>query len=273
LIPTVADDGSQENPLELFLPVEGSVAYHGTSSVFADRIESVGLGSDNGVWTPEDCRAVCGVFEKLQWFGLSNGGYVVLGPWGPDRDVETTGHRHIYLAETYSLAASYARAPGGETSEALLKSLDDLVRFQADERIRREHITQLRRKLGSSGGSAASEIILAATGLAENSQWLAVNNEAFQSLRERLRQLTLNHKRVVYAVLLDKATLRGGTFSTSMGIEVTKPIPARQIIAKAFPVAPRKSGREIGPDTPPGRFDALMELWATWSSRVDEANA
>lgn len=82
-----------DNPLEAYLPPDGWVAYHGTSSVFADRIEAEGLSPENGVWTAEDCRAVCEVFEKLQWFGLSNGGFVVLRPWGPDRDVPMTGQQ------------------------------------------------------------------------------------------------------------------------------------------------------------------------------------
>ena len=288
MLPTVEDDGSGENPLAHHVPVDGWVAYHGTSSVFADRIERAGLSPDNGLWTAEDSRATCEVFEKLQWYGLTNGGYVVLGTWGPGRDLSITGRRHIYLAETYTHASGYAHAPAGETSEALLKSLDDLRRFQTDALVRQEHITQLRTKLykmSNLGGRSQArgrtpssqhspvEEVASAIRLAENVEWLEVHNQRFDSLRERLNQATLDHRPVVYAVLLDKSTLRGGFFSSSMGIEVSRPIPPGKIVAKAFPVAQRKSDREISRDSPPGRFDALMKLWATWESRLEEANA
>lgn len=272
MIPTVEDDGSRENPLDGFLPVDGWVAYHGTSSVFADRLESEGLKADNGVWTPEDCRAVCDAFKKLHWLGLNNGGYLILGAWGPNRDVRVSGKRHIYLAESYSQAAVYGRAPG-ETSQTLLRSLEDLLSFQTDGELRAEHVDSLKRKLHEPEFSSAREDVLAAILLAENIEWLVLLNRVFKPLLEQLRQITSQHQRVVYAVLLDKSTLGGGAFSQPMGIEVTKNVPPSQIIAKAFPVAPRKSDREIGPDTPPGHIDAMFRRFAIWHSRIAEANA
>lgn len=256
--------------------------------IFADRVESAGLTADNGVWTPQDCHAVCRVFEKLQWYGLTDDGYVVLGPWGPGRDLPLSGRRHIYLAETFTRASLYAHVPLGETSRALVGSLQDLQRFEADEGIRAKHVADLEGKLRRMGfesdGStrrgtpppALAEVVrklVTAIHLTQKSDWLKARNEGFRPLRERLELLTAQHLPVVYAVLLDKATWRGGWYSSSMGIEVIKTIPAQQILAKAFPVAVREDDRTISANSPAGQFEALMERDAMWEARAKEANA
>lgn len=288
LIPIIADDGSGDNPLRPYLPAEGWVAYHGTSSAFADRIESAGLTADNGVWTPDDCRAVCRVFESLQWYGLTDDGYAVLGPWGPGRDISISGRRHIYLAETFTRASLYARVPLGETSHALVGSLEDLQRFEADEGIRAEHVADLEKKLRRMGFEPSGatrhgtpppalaepvRTLVNAIHLTQKIDWLEARNEEFRALRERLELLTVQHRPVVYAVLLDKATWRGGWYSPSMGIEVIKTIPPPLILAKAFPVAVREDDRMISANSPPGRFETLMKLDAIWEARAKEANA
>src|SRR5437899_958715 len=117
MIPTVADDLS-ENPLERFVPPRKYVAYHGTSSVYSASIEATGLDPKLAPWTAAECRAVCAVFDALEWsgtFGLEEISYPTLAAWGPSRDIPVSGRRHLYLAHTFRGATVYANVAGGET--------------------------------------------------------------------------------------------------------------------------------------------------------------
>lgn len=274
-LPTVVDDGQSANPLASFIPKDAWIAYHGTSSAYAQSIESAGLTPSASPWTIEDARAVCAVYDRMEWAGPPSRGlgapYPALRVWTLDHDIERTGQRHLYFAECFARATTYAGMVGGETVRALISCLEDLLRLEQEPELRNDQVVRLVRQLRPLGYELDSEYRLLralhgthpsadahvdAIARVRNIEWIRAQNETFAPLLERLRRVKADHEGIVYAVRLTPELLVGAGYS-NMGIEVHRSIPASHLVAKATSTVAR--AREHMTVCPPEDIQAWTE--------------
>lgn len=266
-IPVVCDDGRARNPLEEYVRGRGLVAYHGTSSAYSQSIEINGLSADHMPVRAEDCARVVSAYERLQWFGWRHdpnvgSGISVLAPWGPSRDIKITGHRHLYLAETFARATVFANFPGGETVCALKHCIEQLFEFSERAYLRDAHLQDLAAELeelsdlvhdtgrGPSGVAPSLPRIEQLRRAVEDTRqfrWLDDERERLRTVLKHLHGIVARHEPVVYAARVEaEVSTPGGKIAVSefvgrstMGIEVTEPIPASRLLAKAIRVKAR----------------------------------
>jgi len=173
--------------------------------------------------------------------------YPALRVWTLDHDIERTGQRHVYFAECFARATTYAAMVGGETVRALIGCLEDLLRLEQEAELRNDQVARLVRQLRPVGYELDSEYRLMralhgrhpsadthvdAIAWVRNIEWIRAHNQTFAPLLERLRRVEADHEGIVYALRLTPELLIGARYS-NMGIEVRCPIPASHLVAKA----------------------------------------
>lgn len=270
-LPSVVDDGASDNPLAEFVKDRGFVAYHGTSSAYSESIERHGLSHEHLPFTSEECGRVVEAFRKLEWYGWREdpnvgSGIGVLAHWGPSRDRKRSGHRHVYLAETYGRATIFANFPGGETVCALRHSIEQLVDFVERADLRQAHVDRLADWLRRYGytfdasysvtptpavSTPAAQRRLDAIAASRDIEWLQRDLVDLAPLLERIRSIAASHQPVVYAIQVDpngstpdyvSAGTSIGLFSP-MGIEVMHAISPDRLLGKAMRAGRGFAGR------------------------------
>ena len=74
-------------------------AYHPTSSIFEDDIDSLGLQWQPHVVRRTEVDAVVSIFEEMNWDGAHRGGIAVLKPFSQEFDFGCSHTKPIFLAE------------------------------------------------------------------------------------------------------------------------------------------------------------------------------
>lgn len=252
---TIRDDPLQPDPLARFRAPDRWYAYHGTSALFATAIDDHGLSRPDDLWSRAEHDAVIGIYESIQWEGASGGGYPVLAGYARSRELG-----HVYLAETFARATLYASFPGGETTRALVKSLEDLIRLRDDPKLQEVHREYLARNLRLTGYPA----IRVALDRLNDQEWLIVACLQLEPLLQRLIDVTSMHEGVVYLVELSTEVLSGAYYS-QMGIEVNA-IPFDALVAKATTVALRDESQWSRP------FE-IVQLWLDRFKTLKDADS
>lgn len=214
-----------------YICLDPMVAYHGTSSVFEDQIDSEGLRRTASLVTKEEITQLTSIFEDMQWCGISGGGYPVLKPFSLDFDFRRGHQKPVFLAESSYRALLYACYDwcGGETARAVRYCLADLRRYLASAEVRDEHLETLWYEYNELEKCHA---LLPARPRPVNLLWLKREMERLSRLAERVDSVVSRHTHgVVYAVKFSEAEAALILNSGSMGIEVNS-ISSRQLISK-----------------------------------------
>jgi len=107
------------------------VFYHGTSSIYTERLEEIGFQLGGVPYDMNDILRLCKSYEAIKFYGVGGGGYGVLSAFTAGA-YESTGREYMPVSFAYSYwcARRYARNPGGETVSHIVKAgsqLEDLI--------------------------------------------------------------------------------------------------------------------------------------------------
>ncbi|MDQ3666512.1 MAG: hypothetical protein M3410_08020 [Acidobacteriota bacterium] len=221
---TISDPNDRENPL---IDISGdSLIYHGTSSVFSQRIEEQGF-SFGGF------KATCGA-EIISIVAACEKLY-----FKPDGFAAASGFSQkncVYFSVHFHSARAYALNTGGERMDGAIRAASAFVAFANN----RDHIARQAAHweavLNQHGPHAPTERALFNL---RNSELVRRLAEEVEISRSVLRNALTNGKPVVYAVSADEAWIR--ELSTNAigdwnkepfgGIKLTD-VPANRIVAR-----------------------------------------
>jgi len=96
-------------PFEKFWYDDPYVLYHGTSSSYADNIETTGWKFKEKPYDIHDFVTICNIFESLRWDGTdSNSGYSVLRSFTVGGDGIYVNSKPASFSQTYWTARNYS---------------------------------------------------------------------------------------------------------------------------------------------------------------------
>jgi hypothetical protein len=140
-----------ESPRDVVYPFDKEVFedigifYHGTSSIYSERIEERGFTTDDIPYSIEDVLRVCESYDSVRFAGFSGGGYVVLKSFTLGALASHKSHlMPVSFAQGYWLARRYARNAGGETIAHIIKAgyeFEELVGDPSKRQAHREHLS------------------------------------------------------------------------------------------------------------------------------------
>ena len=141
-----------ESPRDVVYPFDKEVFedigifYHGTSSIYSERIEERGFTTDDIPYSIEDVLRVCESYDSVRFAGfISGGGYGVLKAFTLGA---LASHESQVMPVSFALgywsARRYARNAGGETIAHIIKAgyeFEELVGDPSKRQAHREHLS------------------------------------------------------------------------------------------------------------------------------------
>lgn len=254
---------------------DGWVLFHGTSSVYEERIDSEGLRPGQGAVTRAHLERLGSIYEGLGWCGWDSGGYAVLRGFSMSFDEAVVGGR-LFLAESSKRAALYASSDfrGGEKVRAVRKSLSELDSILNDRERQAQFVAEHERRIASGAPPWPMPPVLKPISTYEVLPWLRARVEALKDAREVVGAVGHHDYGIVYAVRVpDGGPLHGLHYNPSMGIVAERDLPAAWLLGKVrlpdhFQVDP---GEEDHRRSWPARQDrVLLALGGpgTWRHRA-----
>jgi len=173
------------------------------------------------------------IFKSMNWYGLSSGGYVVLGSFTLQGDFAGADAKPVYFREYSTRSLIYARRDfaGGESARAVRFAFRDLETYLNDERVREEHYQKQYQECCSllRSGALPTRVVRV------NLDWLRARLTALRPLRQRCDDIEQAHTHgVVYAVRFGKADLPFLNYLGAMGLRCYTPLGADRIVGKAI---------------------------------------
>lgn len=246
--------------------LDGSVYYHGTSSLAEGGIEREGFIWSENTCTLEEINSVTHVFDQLHWTGSHNEGFAVLrGFTQSDFDLGNGNSKGISFARTSARAMLYASKEwsGGETARALRLAFEDLDRYLEDPKFRQKQMQQSWQELRSRFGgiqmpkdckpkrpeelcfehirnlwrfySGFPRVKIGVEPVAFNTGWLHSELRELKPLRDRVCRLTAAYQYgVVYAVRFLAGDIANAVKRTNGELYLQQLLPSKGIIAKAI---------------------------------------
>jgi hypothetical protein len=198
------------------------VAYHRSSSIFEEQIDTDGLRWSPTVCSKSEVEEIAYAFETMGWAGVSGGGFVVLDPFTLSADFGSSEQKPIYLREHSLLPLTYTTRDfaGGESARAIRCAIADFEQYLNDSETRHQHARHRERNYGE-----FRDVDL---------DWLSGQIRSFRDLYEQCRDALEQHKYgVIYAVRFCREDLRLPSYSSSIGIHCFFDIGPERLVAKA----------------------------------------
>jgi hypothetical protein len=130
-----------------------NILFHGTSSLFEDKIDSSGLRYTTRAYNKNDLDFILASFEGIWWGGKANAGLPVLASYSREDFNRGDGStKPVFLAETSARAGLYSIRDyaGGETARAIRAAVRDLTDYCSDLDVRLEALKDAwRSRVGS----------------------------------------------------------------------------------------------------------------------------
>ena len=206
------------------------VAFHGTSSVCEQQIESHGLYWQPISYQRRQIEAIIRIFRSMNWAEFDLGGFGVLSTFTAG-DFSGKEKKPIFLAETDARATLFATVDfaGGETARAVRKAIDDLDRFMKSRELREQDYEQQKK--------ACIDLIkvngLPSRVIRVNITWLGDQINALHEIRKSCEDLKNTYRYgVIYAVRFKTEDLPYLAHSWGTGLQVFRKIDPDRILGK-----------------------------------------
>ena len=183
------------------------IFYHGTSSIFSERLATNGFRLGDLPFEISDVIDVCESYESIGFFGFDAGGYGVLRAYTLGTLSSTDYMRMpVSFACGYWSARRYARNPGGETVSHILKAgrqFRELVESPSKMEAHRESLSdRLRHPAFAAVSSFEPTESKERLAKSEDSRHLSNELEKIMHISNKYYEMTKSTYPVLYAVEL-----------------------------------------------------------------------
>lgn len=134
-------------PLEKEMYDDPKIVYHGTSSVFVEKIEKRGWVANDTPYDMNDVKTVCNAYESIGY--TESSGYSVLRPYTLGVIDQYPGRKYASFDQSFWRARNYARNRGGETIDSIITAVEDFKDLVLNENTCLAYKQELLRKLSS----------------------------------------------------------------------------------------------------------------------------
>lgn len=167
-----------------------NIVYHGTSSVFCNKIEKYGWKSYGYPYSIEDLKTIDSCFNDILYTSV---GREVIRPY-----ILEENKRLPSFTQNYWTARNYARNRGGETIHYIIQAIDEFVEFINDEKKIYEHNKELRKK-----GLRYNLLLDKAFMNLANKTFLEDWAQKISEIKKKYENLIRDHFPVVYAIRIN----------------------------------------------------------------------
>ena len=187
------------------------ILYHGTSSIYSEMIENNGWNINATPLELQDFVDLVEIFKKIDYDGIN---ISVLKSYTIGSDEKYLQLKKPSFSQHYNLARNYATNPGGESITYFLKSIEDMLKFSSDDKLKKNHISEIENTLNEYvefkknnshplyGPETIEKTIVelknALTTL--NSDYLTKSQSVLMNLKQKYSQIIKNHIPVVYVI-------------------------------------------------------------------------
>lgn len=187
------DKKTHENP---------NIVYHGTSSLFIDKIEKDGWSNDTDKpYDIKDIKLIHRIFDSIMYMGEINHGYVNIASYTLKNYDSKTQKKFGFFSQKYTIAGNYARNKGGETIHNTILAVEDFLFFVKKPELQIKNKEKLKIKLTKYPPAVSyHKKILEALNLLDNKKYLNDMAEKLQKIKNKYEKLVKNHYPVVYAL-------------------------------------------------------------------------